>query len=115
MAWGGDTDLTRGLAALRSAVLEALLPPRPALAGMLLSEIATGPGPGSDPAPDQVRHSGSGGYGDADLATSSEDSEADQTRLIAFVELAREGDKEAFGLLFDHYHGSVHRFLYYRT
>ena len=36
-------------------------------------------------------------------------------RLIALVELARAGDKEAFGLLYDHYQASVYRFLYYRT
>ena len=58
---------------------------------------------------------GSGGYGDGELATSSEESEEERTRLIALVELARTGDKEAFGLLYDHYHVSVHRFLYYRT
>ncbi|MFD4326098.1 sigma-70 family RNA polymerase sigma factor [Nocardioides sp. NPDC058538] len=52
---------------------------------------------------------------DAELATSSEESEADRTRLIALVELARKGDKEAFGLLYDHYHGAVYRFLFYRT
>jgi RNA polymerase sigma-70 factor (ECF subfamily) len=54
-------------------------------------------------------------YGDHDLAASSEESEADRSRLIALVELARGGDSEAFGLLYDHYHGSVYRFLYYRT
>ena len=35
--------------------------------------------------------------------------------MIALVELARSGDKEAFGLLYDHYQASVYRFLYYRT
>lgn len=64
---------------------------------------APGPGPGG-PA-----------YGDGALATSSEESEADRTRLIALVELARGGDAEAFGLLYDHYQGSVYRFLFYRT
>src|SRR5215213_6351923 len=34
---------------------------------------------------------------------------------MALVELAREGDAEAFGQLYDHYQGSVYRFLYYRT
>ena len=57
---------------------------------------------------------GSGGYDDADLAVSSEEDEAERERLIALVELARGGDKEAFGLLYDHYHPSVYRFLYYR-
>ena len=56
-----------------------------------------------------------GGYGDADLAASSEDSEEERTRLIALVELARKGDAEAFGMLYDHYQGSVYRFLFYRT
>lgn len=31
------------------------------------------------------------------------------------MELARNGDKDAFGLLYDHYQPSVYRFLYYRT
>ena len=43
-----------------------------------------------------------GGSGDADLAISSAEDEADRTRLIALVELARSGDKDAFGLLYDH-------------
>ena len=35
--------------------------------------------------------------------------------MIALVELARGGDSEAFGQLYDHYQGSVYRFVYYRT
>ena len=58
---------------------------------------------------------GPDGFGDGDLAASSEESEAERSRLIALVELARGGDTEAFGLLYDHYQPSVHRFLYYRT
>ena len=58
---------------------------------------------------------GPGGFGDADLAASSEDDAADRERLIALVELARQGDSEAFGLLYDHYQPSVYRFLFYRT
>ena len=107
MSWGGHDDLARGLAALRAAVLEVVRAERPALAGMLLSGTTAPPGPDLP--------SGSGGYGDAGLAASSEESEAEQTRLIALVELARAGDKDAFGLLYDHYASSVHRFLYYRT
>jgi len=99
-------DLAYGLDALRVEVAR-LLRPTPALAGgpgMLLSEALTGDGGGSGPS-----------YGDADQATSSEDSEAERTRLIALVELARQGDADAFGLLYDHYHGAVYRFLCYRT
>lgn len=54
-------------------------------------------------------------YGDAPLATSSEDSPEERERLIGLVELARQGDAEAFGMLYDHYQSSVYRFLYYRT
>jgi RNA polymerase sigma-70 factor (ECF subfamily) len=54
-------------------------------------------------------------HGDADLAASSAEDEAVGSRLIALVELARNGDKDAFGQLYDHYQPSVYRFLYYRV
>lgn len=54
-------------------------------------------------------------FGDSELATSSAADRAEGSRLIALVELARTGDKEAFGQLYDHYHLSVFRFLYYRV
>ena len=57
----------------------------------------------------------SGTADDSALATSSLQDEAEGSRLIALVELARKGDSEAFGQLYDHYHGSVYRFLYYRV
>jgi RNA polymerase sigma-70 factor (ECF subfamily) len=122
MARGGQ-DLARGLNALRDAVARALaetlapLTPAPVLvtvdgrrvtateAQWLLSEAVAGERP----------ESVGGGFGDADLAASSEESEEDRTRLIALVELARKGDSEAFGMLYDHYQGSVYRFLFYRT
>ena len=72
--------------------------------GWLLSEAAVSSGPGSG-----------GSFGDAELAASSEEDEAERSRLIALVDLARTGDKEAFGLLYDHYQGPVYRFLFYRT
>lgn len=104
MPWHGG-DVARGLDDLRLAVARLL--PVPAAPGvpLLLSEAyAAGPSP-----------AGGGPYGDADLATSSEDDEAERSRLIALVELARQGDADAFGLLYDHYQGSVYRFLFYRT
>ena len=58
---------------------------------------------------------GGGPAPDRDLAASSEEDEAEGSRLIALVELARNGDSEAFGHLYDHYHASVYRFLYYRV
>ena len=120
---GLDTDITRGLAALRAAVLSALQPPltpslalaagspqgaagRPSPLGWLLSEAD-----GSYSADSGV----SGGFGDAKLAASSEDSPEERERLIGLVELARGGDADAFGLLYDHYQPSIYRFLYYRT
>ncbi|GAA4684231.1 sigma-70 family RNA polymerase sigma factor [Nocardioides nanhaiensis] len=114
-----------GLEALRALVLAALTPPTPLPAGAttqvhrtaarrderLLSESAVD----GVARADATGASGPTGYGDAALAASSEEDEADRTRLIALVELARGGDAEAFGQLYDHYHGSVYRFLYYRT
>jgi len=82
-------------------------PPHPL--GWLLSETVANGLSG-----DGTGHPGQG-FGDGDLATSSEDSEEERTRLIALVELARTGDADAFGMLYDHYQGSVFRFLFYRT
>jgi RNA polymerase sigma-70 factor (ECF subfamily) len=104
MTWGPH-DTARGLHDLRAAVLAVLgAHPRPAgiPAWMLLSEATvSGPGPGR--------------YDDTGQAASSEDTDAERSRLIALVELARGGDAEAFGQLYDHYQGSVYRFIYYRT
>jgi RNA polymerase sigma-70 factor (ECF subfamily) len=115
-----EDDFERGVESLRLAVLRALSP-RPLLA------VAGGPA-ASGPAPqrwllseavdfraDLHLPSGSGPAPDADLACSSEEDQAEASRLIALVELARGGDAEAFGMLYDHYHTSVYRFLYYRV
>jgi RNA polymerase sigma-70 factor (ECF subfamily) len=107
----GDTDIERGLDALRRAVRLALVVPAPA-GHVLLAEADTSLGG----VPRGRGGSGGGDpFGDADQATSSEEDEAERSRLIALVELARGGDTEAFGLLYDHYQPSVYRFLYYRT
>lgn len=125
-------ELARGLDALREAVARALASALEPLAGQpmvvttdgrqvpagdvsrwLLSEAIAGERP--DGVTGGVSGGVGSGFGDADLATSSEESEEDRTRLIALVELARKGDSEAFGMLYDHYQGSVYRFLYYRT
>ncbi|MBU2695056.1 sigma-70 family RNA polymerase sigma factor [Nocardioides sp. WV_118_6] len=124
MTWQHN-DVARGLEALRAAVLAALTPePALALAG------TGGPARASYRSVDRGDHwllseahaesdtderPTEGGYGDATLAASSEDSPEARERLIALVELARGGDAEAFGMLYDHYQPSVYRFLYYRT
>jgi RNA polymerase sigma-70 factor (ECF subfamily) len=105
-------DLERGLEALRLAVARILLTPQlaGAGAGLLLSEASVAEGGPAAPT------GASGGFDDDHAhAASSEDSEADRSRLIALVELARKGDTDAFGLLYDHYQASVYRFLFYRT
>jgi RNA polymerase sigma-70 factor (ECF subfamily) len=121
----GD-DVARGLEALREAVACALSGGRPPLAAAVAGAAPRRTPGAPDPlgwlrsdtvadnsdvgAPDRP-----GGFGDADLATSSEDTEEERSRLIALVELARKGDSDAFGMLYDHYQGSVYRFLFYRT
>ncbi|MGW5359117.1 sigma-70 family RNA polymerase sigma factor [Actinopolymorpha pittospori] len=37
------------------------------------------------------------------------------TRIVALVELAKRGDAEAFGQLYDHYLSTVYRYVYYRV
>ena len=101
--------LEEGLEALRRAVLAALSPQ----GVLLMAEAAGGTGgTGGSSGPGTL---GPGPVGDEGFAASSEGDEAERERLIALVELARSGDKEAFGLLYDHYQASVYRFLYYRT
>jgi RNA polymerase sigma-70 factor (ECF subfamily) len=104
-------DALRGLDALRDAVLECLAASQPSVVGtngMLLSESL-------DKRPVAATGGGQGPFGDAEQAASSEADAADRSRLIGLVELARKGDKEAFGLLYDHYQAAVFRFIYYRT
>jgi RNA polymerase sigma-70 factor (ECF subfamily) len=116
-----EGDFERGVDALRLAVLRALSPqPLVALAG---GPLAGGPSraPGwllseaVDYRTDPHLPSSGGPAPDADLACSSEEDQAEASRLIALVELARGGDAEAFGMLYDHYQTSVYRFLYYRV
>ncbi len=127
MTWE-RADVSRGLDALRAAVLAALSPdltPTPALAGCTAGG-SRGPLGNARPdspwllsealaEPDGYEREPGSGFGDATLATSSEDSPEARERLIGLVELARGGDAEAFGQLYDHYQPSVYRFLYYRT
>ena len=121
MSWHGS-DVARGFAALRAAVADVLLSEplgaRPALAGTPLTPVTGPQWLNMSTLADGALGASAGGpekFDDAELAASSEESEADRTRLIALVELARKGDSDAFGLLYDHYQGPVYRFLFYRT
>ena len=123
MSWE-DSDVARGLDALRRLLSQALLVEQPLPAGspgMLATEAVASnhsgtesPGP-TPPRAGRPGRKGPSGYDDAELAASSEEDETERTRLIALVELARKGDADAFGLLYDHYQPSVYRFLFYRT
>ena len=118
-----DADFQRGLDALRAALFEFLDPQQPAYALVgsyaasprrvpsrsgrsghwLLTETINAGAPRVDPDSNEG------------LAASSEADEAEAARLIALVDLARGGDTEAFGMLYDHYNTSVYRFVYYRV
>ena len=47
--------------------------------------------------------------------TPHDDHDPEATRLRALVDLAKDGDSEAFGQLYDHYVTGVFRFIYYRV
>jgi RNA polymerase sigma-70 factor (ECF subfamily) len=113
-----SADFARGFTALRMALAAALYPaPAVVCAGVtqtshsglpwLMSEALDYQQPGTGLEPE--------GGTDSDLACSSEADQAEASRLIALVELARGGDSEAFGMLYDHYNASVYRFIYYRV
>lgn len=113
----------QGLDALRRMVASALepvaglvAPAGPLVVGMQVAASAPSGGGGTTGG----AASAAGGPGDEPqdgdgAAVSSSESPEERERLIALVELARGGDKEAFGLLYDHYHPAVYRFLFYRT
>jgi RNA polymerase sigma-70 factor (ECF subfamily) len=110
----------RGLAALRLA-LWCALDPSPSLA-------LDGPSEAVHPAAgrpswlfSEAVHAAPGATGStrsADGGSSARSPQGDQDegdRIFALVELARGGDADAFGMLYDHYHVSVYRFVYYRV
>lgn len=111
-----SADFARGFAALRTALAAALYP-EPALACAGMSRVRPDASWLMAEAVDYRRPSSSiePGGSDSDLACSSEADEAEASRLIALVDLARTGDSEAFGMLYDHYNASVYRFIYYRV
>jgi RNA polymerase sigma-70 factor, ECF subfamily len=128
---GYSRGAARGLDALRHALADLLVSPVPATVSgpsspwwlhsdAILMSAATVSGQRRDGGQSDTKGASAPGghhndHGDADLAASSAEDAAVASRLIALVELARNGDKDAFGQLYDHYQPSVYRFLYYRV
>lgn len=83
-----------GLDVLRCAVADLLIT-QPSFATAATSPTGLGPSEGS------------GNY--------PPDADAEGLRLAALVDLARSGDAEAFGQLYDHYSPAVYRFVFYRV
>src|SRR4051794_9208803 len=106
-----DVELSGGLSALRIELCTVLGADAPE--GWLRSDAVHGSRVGGSGGGSGSR-SGSGSSGSrGDEPTAEEHAEAD--RVTALVDLAREGDAEAFGLLYDHYHALIYRFVYYRV
>ena len=83
---------------LRAALSQALAIPDDRSLAMALSVADS---------PSYAPYSGSSGP--------DENADPEATRLRALVDLAKEGDAEAFGQLYDHYVTGVFRFVYYRV
>jgi RNA polymerase sigma-70 factor (ECF subfamily) len=114
-----EQEMRRGLAALRLSVLQVLDPSAPLVVagapGWLLAEAFGTPTSPASPTGTPGAQRGGDFGSDSHRAASSEQDEAEASRIIALVELARGGDGEAFGQLYDHYQVSVYRFVYYRV
>ena len=122
--WADRDDYV--LYALRCAVLLALVPVT-AHDHLLVSAVAGGdPGPGwaassaaGKPSPWGRRPAGGPAVGPDPQGSSGRVDPGHQagldSRIVALVELAKAGDSEAFGQLYEHYVGQVYRYLYYRV
>jgi RNA polymerase sigma-70 factor (ECF subfamily) len=121
--WADRVDY--GLYALRRAVLLAMVP-RACRDDLLGNAVIGDPSPvwaassaGGNPSPigpqparardiDMTRQGGG-----ARLDTGQQ--AGLDSRIVALVELAKTGDSDAFGQLYEHYVGQVYRYLYYRV
>lgn len=97
--------MTIDLGALRLMVAHALSTPADPLLAMALASTSTTHG------------SAPSGHGPNTVSSAPPDAEGDPERLRiqALVDLARGGDSEAFGQLYDHYGSGIYRFIYYRV
>jgi RNA polymerase sigma-70 factor, ECF subfamily len=95
-----------GLEILRCAVAELLLP------APLLATSGTTTSPTTSPPAGSSRGIGRSTGDEPDYPPETDES---SRRVAALVDLARDGDAEAFGHLYDHYCPSVYRFVFYRV
>lgn len=109
-----DVPATGCTASLCRALELALARPRLLALGVsarsiddLLLNTADGPTTGT-------RGRGSPGQGGSASEPRSGAEDAESLRVEALVDLARQGDAEAFGALYDHYVTGIYRFLYAR-
>jgi RNA polymerase sigma-70 factor (ECF subfamily) len=115
-----------GLYALRRAVLLAMAAPESRDNLLVAAMVGGDPGPvwAASSAGGISSPSGPQPAGDRDIGTSQHGGSAQvdtghqaglDSRIVALVELAKAGDSDAFGQLYEHYVGQVYRFLYYRV
>jgi RNA polymerase sigma-70 factor, ECF subfamily len=88
----GEGAPMSGLDALRRALVPWLIEP------LLATTAPEGPSPPIGTSPPHT-----------------DDGDPQATRIGALVDLARRGDAEAFGQLYDHYNPAVYRFIYFRV
>ena len=109
----GDRPARTGYEALRLAVIAVLR------ADLLLATAAVGDsGDGRERSrrlPEAMVSASSEISEDHPGTARTIDAHADAPRIAALVDLARGGDSDAFGQLYDYYNGSVYRFIYYRV
>ena len=115
-----------GLTGLRMAVAAmsaSAVPYRPTAAPRSLEPPASPPGelpaprhqaPAPPPPPQQHDRNGHDERGD-ERRRDDRGQDAESMRMLALVQLAQDGDGEAFGQLYDAYSDTVYRYIYYRV
>ncbi len=105
-----------GLSGLRTAVAAmtaSAVPHRPQAAHSSLEPSA--PRPGALPARREATAPPHQRRGEPPQHADDRGREAESMRMLALVELAQDGDGEAFGQLYDAYSDTVYRYIYYRV
>ncbi len=111
-----------GLSGLRTAVAAmaaSAVPYRPTAAPRSLEPPASPPGelpaPRHETAAEPSRLRPNGRGRDDERRHDERGQDAESLRMLALVQLAQDGDGEAFGQLYDAYSDTVYRYIYYRV